>query len=303
MTSNTKTSESFVFQKTGIDYLKLCVDVTLFFVGAPSSHVEGILDFYDQALSVIKSDIVQYVTGTMSKPKRVKADTFDILPLWVTDPKAKKDIMQLRLDNSTGPDSAADHAFQFVYFEHYKAGAVRLVLSASFADESARFADLARRLAKMLKFSFGLGGYSLGWNRVGELAHEAKKDIYVISRRYPGIDIPDIQGDIRAISQGIKCVNWLTLLDDAYVERLGGMDRLRKALDQQVVCDRVTNGVVIQAGPRPEMGDVNRRETLPLYHNVGRAVAKVRAKEHLAFIPDPKDPGQATEKWLARFDV
>ena len=67
------------------------------------------------------------------------------------------------------------------------------------------------------------------------------------------------------------------------------------------MCDSLTNGVVIQAGPRPETGDVNRRQTLPLYHNVGKAVAKLRVNEHLPFIPDPKDE-QATEKWLARFD-
>ena len=303
MTSNAKTTGRFVFQKDGVDYLKLCVDVTLFFIGPPSTHAEGILDFYTQTLSVIKPDIVQYETGTMSKPRRVKADTFEMLPLWVTDPKAKKDIMRLRLDNSTGPDSAADRGFQFVYFEHFKAGQVRLLLPASFVEKSAGpFSDLARRVAQKLKFSSGLGGYSLNWNRVGELAHEAKKDIYVISQRHPGIDIPDSLGDTRAISQGIKCVNWLTFLDEGYVERLGGAGRLRKELSDEVVLTTLTNGIVIQAGPQPETGDVNLRQTLPLYHNVGKAVAKLRAKDHSAFIPDPKNPERATEKWLARFD-
>jgi hypothetical protein len=296
-------SEGFVFQQDGVDYLKFCVDVTLCFVGSLSTHTEGVLDFYDQALSIIKGDIVQYETGTMSKPRRIKPDTFDMLPLWVNDSKSKRDMMQLRLDNSKGPDAAADRAFQFAYFDHYKAGGLRLVLPAAFVDESASsLASLAKSLARRLSFSSGLGGYSLNWNKLGELAHEASKEIAVISRRYPGIDVPDLTGDIRVMPKGIKCVNWLTFLNGDLVENLGGSERLSQALKGDIVYDALPNGVVIQAGPRPETGDVNRRQMLPLYHAVGKAVANVRAKEHLPFIPDPKDPDSATSTWLARFD-
>ncbi|HXK39450.1 MAG TPA: type VI immunity family protein [Candidatus Paceibacterota bacterium] len=303
MTRTNKAKQAFVFQKDGVDYLKLCVDITLYFVGPPSAHAEGILDFYAQALKILKPEIVQYETGNMSKPKKIKADTFDMLPLWISNPKAKQDMMQLRLDNSTGPDSAADRAFQFIYFEDDGAGAVRLVLPASSVEKSATsLADLARNLPRKLKFSSGLGGYSLNWNKNGDFDYDAKNDIYPISRRHPGIDVPDLDGDLPSITKGIKCINWLTFLDDVYVKRLGGLEGVRKALDEQVVCEPLSHGIVIQAGPRPEMGDVNQRLTLPLYHSVGKAVAKVRAKEHFPFIPSAKNPEDATDKWLARFD-
>ena len=302
MAQSAKSREDFIFQKDGVDYLKLCVDVTLYFVGSLPEHAAGIQDFYEQAMDIIKPEIAQYETGTMSKPKQVKADTFDMLPLWVNSPKAKQDMMQLRLDNSSGPDSAADRAFQFAYFEYDKAGAVRLVLPASFVEESPKpLVDLARSLARKFKIFSGLGGYSLNWNKIGELADEANKDIYVISQRYPGIDIPDLGGDLEVISQGIKCVNWLTFLGAEYVDKLGGIERL-KALDKEIVWDRVSDGIVIQAGPQPETGDVNRRLTLPLYHKVGKGVAKLRVKQHIAFIPSQNDADQATSKWLARFN-
>lgn len=302
MASRQKTGEGFVYEQDGVVYLKLCVDVTLYFVGSLSDHAPGILDFYQQALTIIKPEIVQYETGTMSRPKRVKADTFDMLPLWLSDSKAKRDMMQLRLDNSTGPDSAADQAFQFVYFEYDKAGALRLVLPASFVEKGAKpLADLARTLARKLKFSSGLGGYSLNWNHNGDFDSDATGDIAVISQRYRGIDIPDVGSDVGVISQGIKCVNWLTFLGHEYVDRLGGIERLKKALGKEIMCDPVSDGIIIQAGPQPETGDVNRRQTLPLYHSVGKSVAKVRIQQHNAFIPG-KDADQATAKWLARFD-
>jgi hypothetical protein len=303
MSSTAKTREGFVFQEDGVDYLNLVVDVTLYFVGPLSAHAEGIQDFYEQALKILKPDIVQYETGSMTKPKRIKADTFDLLPLWVTSPKAKQDMMWLRLDNSTTPDSAADRAFQFIYFEYDNAGAVRLVLPPSFVEQTTKvLADLARRLARKLKFASGLGGYAVNWHKLGELAHLARKDIYVISQRHPGIDIPDLAGDMEVISQGIRGVNWLTFLGKEYVDRLGGIEPLKKKLDEKILCDPVSDGIVIQAGPQPETGDVNRRLTLPLYHKVGKNVAKLRVKQHMPFIPSPKDDEQATHKWLARFD-
>jgi hypothetical protein len=297
------TSESWVFKKDGEDYLKLCVDVTLYFVGSLSDHADGILDFYEQALTLAKPEVSQYETGTMSKPKPINADTFNILPMWVSNAKSQQDMMQLRLDNSTGPDSAADWAIQFAYFEYDNAGVIRFVLPASFVEGSSEpLATLARRLPRKLKFSSGLGGYSLNWNKIGELAYEAKKDVYIISQRYPGIDIPDLDGDLEVISQGIKCVNWLTFLGSEYVEKLGGIDKLKGSLNHEIVCDRIGNGAVIQAGPRPETGDVNRRLTLPLYQQVGRLVAPLRFQQHMAFIPSLEDADEATLRWLARFD-
>jgi len=97
-------------------------------------------------------------------------------------------------------------------------------------------------------------------------------------------------------------VNWLTFLGAEYMDKLGGIERLKKALDKEIVCDRVSDGIIIQAGPQPETGDVNRRLTLPLYHEVGKSVAKLRAKQHMALIPSEEDADQATSKWLARFD-
>lgn len=303
MTSRAKPGEGFVFQKDGEDYLKLCIDFTLYFVGPLSDHAAGIEHFYDLAIKLIKKDLVQYETGTMSKPKPIKADAFDLLPLWISNTKAKQDMMQLRLDNSTTPDSAADRAFQFIYFKFDEAGAVRLVLPVSFAEKSVKpLVDLARSLPLKLSFASGHGGYSLNWNKIGDLAHEAKKDVYAISQRYPGVDIPDLDGDMEVIAQGIKGVNWLTFLGGAYLDRLGGLERLTKTLKGDIECAPLGNGAVVQAGPRPETGDVNRRQTLPLYQEVGKTVAKLRFKEHMAFVPSPRDADQATAKWLARFD-
>lgn len=293
-----------VFRNKGIVYLTLCLDLTLYFVGPASERVDGILEFYEQSLEILKKDIVQYETGTMSRPRPVKSDTFSILPLWLKNPKAMQEMMMMRLDNSITADSAADKAFQFVYFDPFKAGALRLVLPIAFIGRTvSTFVDLAKSLAGKVGFSSGLGGYSLNWNRLGDFAHDAKKEIMVISRRYPGIDIPDLTGDVRVVGNGIKCVNWLTFLSSNYMSRLGGVEGLRSILDSETELRFVQDGLMIQAGPQPEIGDVNRHAALPFYHKVGHALRTLRAKDHFPFVPsESSDANTATQEWLARFD-
>jgi hypothetical protein len=304
MNPTRKTPEQFIFESDGVEYLKLCLDITLYFVGSVFDHVEGILDFYEQSLEIIRKDIVQYETGTMSTPKPVKGDTFSLLPFWLTNPKAKQDILMLRLDNSMAPDDAADRGFVMVAIEDDHAGALRLVLNREFIDESVSpLVEVAKSLARKLSFSSGHCGYSLNWNNNGDLAHAAKGEIAVLSQRYPGIDIPDLDGDLVVIKSGLKCINWLTFLNKEYCERLGGSKKLHESLGKDIALHSLSNGVIIQAGPRPDIGDVNRRSRLPLYKKVGSVVSSLRAKGHPEFIPTVTTyDEEATEKWLARFD-
>ncbi len=107
-----------------------------------------------------------------------------------------------------------------------------------------------------------------------------------------------------AITKGIKCVNWLTFLNQEHCERLGGVARLIKLLGKEITVHPLPNGIMIQAGSAPETGDVNRRQGLPLYHRVGRVLAPLRAKDHAAFFGREGVPNEeATKRWLGRFDA
>jgi Protein of unknown function (DUF3396) len=102
---------------------------------------------------------------------------------------------------------------------------------------------------------------------------------------------------------GIKCINWLTFLNAVHVERLGGVERLKRDLGADVPVRSLEGGVMVQAGPQPQIGDVNRQQDLPLYRRVGRVLAPVRSREHPAFLRREGVPSrEATQKWLSRFD-
>ncbi len=126
--------------------------------------------------------------------------------------------------------------------------------------------------------------------------------------RHRGIDIFAHPNDKMAVGHdAIKGVDWLTLLCDAFVERLGEEPKIRKALSQAVEVMRVPNGLLLKAGPQPRLGDTNRARLLARsdYKEVYQVVAPLaepgydRAPALLA--GDGESYKQNTLAWRRRF--
>ena len=297
-------SHRFLFQHDGIDYLTLCLDVTVYWIGSIFDRVNGLLRFYERSMDLIGQDLNFYHTESIRYDRRVTDDTVNLLPFWLHKPQAKRTMPMLFMSAASTADTASDKAFSFMALEYRSAGALRLVLPAGMFGEPATWmVELTQNLVKELDFVSGHAGYSLNWNEDGHLATLAEQELYHLSRRYPGIDLPSISATIRTASQGIKCANWLTLLGARWCEELGGVDGLRMALGTDILVHELQNGVIIQAGGVPEIGDVNRHRLLPRYHQVGRVLAPIRSLEHAGFIRRGRMyDDEATEEWLGRFD-
>lgn len=95
-----------------------------------------------------------------------------------------------------------------------------------------------------------------------------------VIQRYPGFDWPDVGtwsvrvGNHLDPGRCIRTVNWLTVLDDGLVERLGGRMAMEKELGEDCPIHDYDGGVVIQAGPEPQLGDVNAGDIPEPYRTV-----------------------------------
>ena len=84
-------------------------------------------------------------------------------------------------------------------------------------------------------------------------------------RRFPGLlPLSPLDG---ASAEPSVSVNWLTILGEEQIERIGGPERLA-ALGPDFPVMQYPGGHIIQAGPRPELGDSNRGELPRFYGNV-----------------------------------
>jgi len=85
---------------------------------------------------------------------------------------------------------------------------------------------------------------------------------------------------------------------------MGGVERLRGLLSDAFIFHPYDGGLVIQAGPVPQTGDVNARNWPYLYAELARVLKPIRLTVHDSF--DGGNPNRFTKesslKWLNRFD-
>jgi hypothetical protein len=134
-----------------------------------------------------------------------------------------------------------------------------------------------------------------------------------LADRFPGIDIGDviserlIFADSMDRAECIKGPSWLTLLSDPYVNELGGLDYLRMRLGDDFSVTTYEGGVMIQAGSKPEIGDVQQNRWPRHLITLSKVLRPLRFKEPFAihgytYKDHPTMDLKTTEAWMARFD-
>lgn len=168
-------------------------------------------------------------------------------------------------------------------------------------DFQAMFVSFARRLNAI----HGYAGHSLILSVVRE-GDNQPFEAY-LSEKLSGLDVGDQVSASRTAHEGIKTVSWLTAVNYEMVEKVGGLSTIRSELpmDWFALYDYGA-GIVIQAGPSPEVAPTDRprpaRLVLP-----NRLFQPVRApKVGLHFASKDGElrlNGWAAEQWLKRFDI
>lgn len=167
------------------------------------------------------------------------------------------------------------------------------------------FVRLVRDFCEYLQPFHGYGGMAAISHVSHSKARESRRElsVYALARRFPGLEVDYPVSHLRHLGKGIKGVNWLTVLSETWLEALGGKASLRERLGELFVFHDFTGGTLIQAGPHPQLGDVNRRNIPAPYQKLSRLLKPIRAAypDVLQADPDGFDDTR-TQEWLSRFD-
>lgn len=128
--------------------------------------------------------------------------------------------------------------------------------------------------------------------------------VYPFAMRFPCLDVDNALTLSRFLIAGIKGVNWLNVLSDKFLEKLGGKEALQKTLGAEFIFFDYPGGTMIQAGPTPQLGDVNRRNIPKYYKRLGSILKSIRAEYPHEYLEAPEgvDSLEKTKEWFARFD-
>jgi hypothetical protein len=184
-----------------------------------------------------------------------------------------------------------------------------------FADDEGKlnfekWRDCVLDWAKILRPAHGLAGITVVMRE--PFSTTDGPAVYPALKRFHGLDIHtplSFTDETDGVFDRIKCVNWLTVLGEALLEDLGGVDVLEPAL-KPAGCTLYPypGGVVIQAGEAPRLGAIEvpgASELLDPYRKVAFLTKRVRFmdyKSSLFRVDPPLNGPDEARKWVSRFD-
>lgn len=275
-----------------------------------SENANAINACYDRFLSLCpESELRFYATENMRRHKPVTKRALAMLPTWLKPGAPPREYFAIELKNGQAYQDAPTFSFKVCGGEpgstlrqSGQPNMVKMAFPAQWGSErSGDMLKLVQDLCSFFPFKSGLAGFSFECSRYASEASQSHA--WAASMRHPGIDIPRIPEDGRALGQdGLKGVGWLTILGNYFVNLLGGVESIRRGLSNDIEILEVSHGVILRAGAAPALGDVNSADRLPLYREIYRLLASwigLASERTLAFNL-AENYVERTERWFKR---
>lgn len=173
------------------------------------------------------------------------------------------------------------------------------------------FQNLFVEFARLLKAEHGYAGYALNLSLVRSEPNEST-EAFMVSKM-AGLDAGSavlIAGNYDAgVDDHIVNVGWLTAINHQMAEKVGGLAALRSELPANWFAKYdYDNGIVIQAGPEPEIAPVELDPKPAIYVLPAMLLRELRVKDFGSLHygsndGEPRLTGLAAKEWFARFDV
>ncbi|MGR2740821.1 type VI immunity family protein [Billgrantia sp. Q4P2] len=180
-----------------------------------------------------------------------------------------------------------------------------------FIEREQKLPALVQQWCEKLKPEHGYAGFWLGQSYGYEDTDEAIILEHKFGQRFPGIQINGFSTHSLNLHRGPKGVDWLTILSDQWLERLGGLDHVKTEMGELPVLE-YNGGAILRAGPMPQFGDSEDPEVnaaLADYRRVAAIIEPIRIKDHQgihstlspSYRHEKRFDAQEYQAWLARF--
>ena len=286
---------------SGSAKLLLSTNVLVYSKGSFQENAIGIRQFYNTFTAEFSSYALYCLIDGSGRFKKVKPEHLELVPSWATGENGNRTIFGIDLESAGKSDSVSDRAYQ-MYFDGGDPGFLRTVLPAAMGYTSpGKLLALTLESLEHLRFSSCYAGFGINMKR-GFLASVPGSRVDFIGKRFQGVHLGRPLMFARYVENAIQCAAWLTGVGNEFLAGLGGLDFLKKNLGTEVTIHRLEHGILLQAGERPRLGDVNRQECLTEWHDVAKSIAKLKISSEVLGPYDGIGGSESTQNWLTRFD-
>jgi hypothetical protein len=288
--------------------MQLGLGLTLFLPRPFDVARAGVRQMWQTYLRIVGKERLTWARlGGGNRSRKISAPVFKTIDEWLGGSKDYGETCWISIHDGAF-DSLGSTGF---YLEGYgevqegdnSVGFVEVYLPLSILDtaDSRTLAKLFIELAEPVRSLCGIGGYI--FHRSPYAYSSVVGRMAALSRRFQGVEV---MGNHRAAywaGRGVPSVNWITFIGDEYVARLGGTRALKQKLPPQAYVHVLDNGLAIQAGDSPTVGDANRPEPgLEIWREVYRALKPVMFYSPTAKFDSRFFDHERTIEWLQRLD-
>jgi Protein of unknown function (DUF3396). len=157
------------------------------------------------------------------------------------------------------------------------------------------------RWAEMLQAEHGSAGIGLIPAEDGIIGGATSRLAAEFSRVFPGAELCNPLSQSITVLEGLLSVNWLNLIDNNYMDKLGGIENICQKLEStNAKIHPYQGGVIISTGDYPELCEQGQLTVPPKsYQPVAQLLKPIRTKYKRGFWGCPSEN---IINWLARFD-
>ncbi len=295
-------SSELVFTRDDGRKAMVVAEIT-FYLNDPETIGRSVLDALKKILPVVARHGRWYRTESMTRSKKATPKVIDGVKDWFgEDYPDREEYGLILLSGETAADVGPwgiDFGFEPDLLD-VESGYFEVSVPAAVMEETpAKFIALATSLADAMDFRSGHAGYGVVYDE-GEMSPPRDAQLNAWHNRFLALDARDLALAGGAFGTGIKGPSWVTFLDDEFVGKLGGLKKLQKAVPAPATVVARKRGVMIQAGPRPTLGDRNRQEDVSLLRAINKVLRPIRVRDDVVMRPFGDADG--TREWLERFD-
>jgi hypothetical protein len=287
----------------------------------------------EAAMDLMQPELTHYQAENMKRPAKITSSALGMVPTWMKKPREGHDYWWrayggtdlgcappgLSLSVLAVPVADAEKKQRLVRAAirdegvgdiqgYLRRSTVRVMLPVGHAlGEASAMASWLQSLALLKNGNFDSIESSYGVSAWPELERETERLEKASCSRYPGLDAfrESHAGQVRAdpaypdLIPLVRRAAWTNVLHELTVQELGGEAKVREqfADTPEVRLMSFEHGLIIQAGERPALGDLNRGDLLPLVRKVAQVMRPVRAHKLAA------EAGEADEFWAHFFSI